>query len=66
MSQIDIFGNIILENPDNNTNTKEGLIIIENGEYIFYPNFFSKSESDMLLKSLRVLPFNHFLGQMKS
>ncbi|MBK9460103.1 MAG: alpha-ketoglutarate-dependent dioxygenase AlkB [Sphingobacteriales bacterium] len=52
MSQIDIFGNIILENPDNNTNTKEGLIIIENGEYIFYPNFFSKSESDMLLKSL--------------
>ena len=52
MSQIDIFGNIILENPDNNTNTKEGLTIIENGEYIFYPNFFSKSESDMLLKSL--------------
>ncbi|MCB0536502.1 MAG: alpha-ketoglutarate-dependent dioxygenase AlkB [Bacteroidetes bacterium] len=48
---MDIFGNPIP--PKSGSNPKEGLIVIENGEYIFYPNFFSKSESDILLKGLR-------------
>jgi len=51
MSQMDIFGNPIP--PKSGSNPKEGLTVIENGEYIFYPNFFSKSESDILLKGLR-------------
>lgn len=51
MSQMDIFGNPIP--PKSGSNPKEGLTVIENGEYIFYPNFFSKSESDILLKRLR-------------
>lgn len=51
MSQMDIFGNPIP--PKSGSNTKEGLTVIENGEYIFYPNFFPKSESDILLKGLR-------------
>jgi alkylated DNA repair dioxygenase AlkB len=51
MSQMDIFGNPIP--PKSGSNQKEGLTVIENGEYIFYPNFFSKSESDILLKGLR-------------
>jgi alkylated DNA repair dioxygenase AlkB len=51
MSQIDIFGNLNLQKSL--SHTKKGLTIIENGEYIFYPNFFSKGESDSLLKSLR-------------
>lgn len=50
MSQMDIFGNPIPLRFGNNL--KEGLTVIENGEYIFYPNFFSKSESDILLKGL--------------
>ena len=51
MSQIDIFGNPIQQKSG--SNAKEGLTVIENGEYIFYPNFFSKPESDSLLKNLR-------------
>ena len=51
MRQIDIFGDSIPQKSD--SNTKEGLTIIDNGEYIFYPNFFAKSESDSLLKNLR-------------
>jgi alkylated DNA repair dioxygenase AlkB len=51
MCQIDIFGNPIP--PKSGSNPKEGLTVIENGEYIFYPNFFPKSESDILLKGLR-------------
>lgn len=51
MSQIDIFGNPIP--PKSGSNPKEGLTVIENGEYIFFPNFFSRAESDLLLKSLR-------------
>ncbi len=51
MNQIDIFGN---PSPLKSGNSpKEGLTVIENGEYIFYPHFFSKSESDLLLKGLR-------------
>lgn len=51
MSQIDIFGNPIPQKSG--SNAKEGLTVIENGEYIFYPNFFSKAESDSFLKNLR-------------
>jgi len=50
MNQIDIFGNTLPQKSG--SKTKEGLTIIENGEYIFYPNFFSKSESDILLNGL--------------
>lgn len=51
MSQIDIFGNA--ETPTTFDKIKEGLNIIENGEFVFYKNFFSKSESDVLFKNLR-------------
>lgn len=51
MNQLDIFENPIP--PKSGSNPKEGLTVIENGEYIFYRNFFSKSESDILLKGLR-------------
>jgi len=51
MSQIDLFGNPLP--PKSGSNPKKGLTVIENGEYIFYPNFFSKSESDIMLKELR-------------
>lgn len=51
MNQIDIFGNPVPSKSD--SNVKEGLTVIENGEYIFHQNFFSKSESDLFLKNLR-------------
>ena len=51
MSQIDIFGNPIPQKSG--SNAKEGLTVIENGEYIFYPNFFTKAESVSFLKNLR-------------
>lgn len=51
MSQIDIFGNTLSQNSS--ISAKEGLNTIENGEYIFFPNFFSKAESDSFLKNLR-------------
>lgn len=51
MSQLDIFGNSVQQK--NVSLAKEGLTVIENGEYIFFPNFFSKAESDSLLKNLR-------------
>jgi len=51
MSQIDIFGNPIPQKSG--SNAKEGLTLIENGEYIFYPKFFSKVESDSFLINLR-------------
>lgn len=51
MSQIDIFGN---PGPTTSNGDLEGkLTVIENGEYIFYPHFFPKLESDSLLKNLR-------------
>lgn len=50
MEQRDLFGNII---PIiNNDNPKSGLTKIKNGEYLFYPDFFSKAESDLHLQSL--------------
>ncbi len=51
MSQMDIFGNPVPEKSD--SNPKEGLTIIENGEFLLFPNFFSKAESDLLLQGLR-------------
>ena len=51
MSEIDLFGNPIP--PKSGSIPKEGLTVIENGEYIFFPNFFSKAESDLLLNGLR-------------
>lgn len=50
MEQRDLFGNII---PDkSNHKPKSGLTKIENGEYLYFPNFFSKSESDGFLKKM--------------
>jgi alkylated DNA repair dioxygenase AlkB len=51
MSQIDIFGNTTPSKLG--ASSAEGLTVIENGEYIFYPKFFSKTESDSLLKGLK-------------
>lgn len=51
MSQIDIFGNATIQTPNNNF--KEGLNYIQNGEFFISKNFFSKSESDQFLQSLR-------------
>lgn len=45
----DLFGNPI--EPDDKVAT--GLNKIKNGEYLFYPNFFSKSESDLFLQKLK-------------
>lgn len=51
MEQRDLFGNII---PSlNNDSIKSGLTKIENGEYLFYPDFFSKAESDFFLQKLK-------------
>jgi alkylated DNA repair dioxygenase AlkB len=51
MKQTDLFGNIIPSLTKDKTKT--GLTKIENGEYLFYPDFFSKAESDFFLKSLK-------------
>lgn len=51
MEQRDLFGNIIPSS--NNDKLKSGLTKIENGEYLFYPNFFSKAESDFYLQNLK-------------
>jgi len=50
MSQLDIFENITPQNIDNRK--KDGLTIIQNGEYLFFPNYFLKSESDLHFNSL--------------
>ena len=51
MEQRDLFGNIIPSS--NNDKLKSGLTKIENGEYLFYPNLFSKAESDLYLQNLK-------------
>ena len=51
MNQVDIFGNIV--EGKSAPKTKTGLTTIENGEYLFYPNFFTKSESDIFLQKLK-------------
>jgi len=50
MSQIDIFGNPVSSNTDS---FPIGLTKIDNGEVQFFPNFFSKSESDIYLTALK-------------
>jgi len=50
MEQRDLFGNIISSKP-NNIN-KPGLTEIDNGEYLFFPDFFSKLESDLYLHKM--------------
>lgn len=49
MRQLDIFGS------ENETNffPKTGLNIIRNGEFFYFPNFFSKAESDLFLQNLK-------------
>lgn len=51
MSQIDLFGNSNSLHSDEEG--KVGLNKIKNGEYIFYPSFFDKAESELLFKSLK-------------
>jgi alkylated DNA repair dioxygenase AlkB len=51
MEHTDLFGNIITTKAS--PKTKSGLAVIENGEYLFYPDFFKKSESDMYLQKLK-------------
>jgi len=51
MEQIDLFGNIIYSKS--NIKNESGLIKVTNGEYLFYPNFFSKIECDLYLKALK-------------
>lgn len=60
MSQIDLFGNTDM--PKDSNSIRQGVNLIENGEFIFYPNFFSKSESDQFLKNLR----NNILWKQES
>jgi len=51
MNQLDIFGNET--NTKTKTQTPTGLCVVDNGEYIYSPKFFSKTESDSFLKSLK-------------
>lgn len=51
MNQLDIFGNKL--NTKTKIQTPTGLCVVDNGEYIYSPNFFSKSESDLFLISLK-------------
>ena len=49
--QTDLFG--IPTVTKSNTMAPTGLKVIDNGEYIYLPNYFSKAESDLLFDSLR-------------
>lgn len=51
MEQKDLFGNIISAKSSLKTNS--GLTVIKNGEYLFYPNFFSLTEGDLFLQKLK-------------
>ncbi|WP_282781079.1 alpha-ketoglutarate-dependent dioxygenase AlkB family protein [Phaeodactylibacter xiamenensis] len=51
MSQINLFGSSALSKSGDNS--ENGLTVIENGEYIFQPDFFSKVVSNELFKKLR-------------
>ncbi|MDQ3192173.1 MAG: alpha-ketoglutarate-dependent dioxygenase AlkB [Bacteroidota bacterium] len=50
MNQLDLFNNPISNNA---SNANSGITVIENGEYLFFSNFFTKSESDSLYNNLR-------------
>ena len=51
MEQVDLFGSVtaLQQKPTLN----RGLTVVENGSYIFLPNYFSASESDVLLSKLK-------------
>lgn len=51
MIQVDLFGNPIQSQSIQQIN--KGLNFIENGEYLFYPNYFNKIESDIFLRKLK-------------
>ena len=51
MNQLDLFGSLIEHTLP--PKTKTGLVTIEDGEFLYYPNFFSKSESDLFLQKLK-------------
>jgi alkylated DNA repair dioxygenase AlkB len=51
MEQTDLFGNPIAVKQSPKINS--GLTIIENGEYIFLPNYYNKAESDLYLSKLK-------------
>lgn len=51
MEQTDLFGNIISAKSSPKMNS--GLTVINNGEYLFYPNFFSKTESDLFFQKFK-------------
>jgi alkylated DNA repair dioxygenase AlkB len=51
MKQTDLFGNEIDSKLVKKINT--GLTVIENGEYIFLPNYFIKEESDLYFTMLK-------------
>lgn len=51
MSQIDIFGNPLPGNTQ--TSIKQGLNIIENGEFVFRANYFTAIESNKFFDSLQ-------------
>jgi alkylated DNA repair dioxygenase AlkB len=51
MEQTDLFGNKILD--EYRPKVHSGLNLVKNGEYLFYPNFFTKLESDLFLEKLK-------------
>lgn len=51
MEQTDLFGNPIDVKQSPKINS--GLTVIENGEYIFLPNYYNKAESDLYLSKLK-------------
>jgi len=51
MNQLDLFGD--LDTTKAKFISQADFAKIENGEYVFFPNFFTKSESDILFQSLR-------------
>jgi alkylated DNA repair dioxygenase AlkB len=51
MKQTDLFGNEI--NFKQVVKTDAGITVIENGEYIFLPNYFNKAESDLFFNKLK-------------
>ncbi|MFZ4796634.1 MAG: alpha-ketoglutarate-dependent dioxygenase AlkB family protein [Bacteroidia bacterium] len=51
MNQLDIFGNTVKSNVVKITH--DGFTVIENGEYLYLPNFFANIESNFFLNELR-------------
>lgn len=51
MALFDLFGNPDTSKPA--TAIQTGMVIVENGEYIFLPDFFTQPESDQYFKVLR-------------